>query len=106
MMAAAIWAVAVGEMAARIGSRSAKELGLAMLAMAQLEIAAAAVPSWKISSSTRTVIMPIANVVITPCTIPNRPPVTSRRLDLDDPWLQQEYCISCELLQIESEKQS
>lgn len=50
--------------------------------------------------------MPITNVVITPCTIPNRPPVTSRRLDLDAPWLQQEYCISCELLQIESEKQS
>ncbi|WP_102341759.1 helix-turn-helix domain-containing protein [Galactobacillus timonensis] len=32
--------------------------------------------------------------------------IRTTRLDLDDPWLQQEYCISCELLQIESEKQS
>lgn len=32
--------------------------------------------------------------------------IRTSRLDLDDPWLQQEYCISCELLQIECEKQS
>lgn len=37
-----------------------------MLAMAKLEIAAASVPSWKISSWTKHLIIPLAKVLITP----------------------------------------